>query len=170
MSSLAKGLTQKYCTALLALHALTGSDTTSAFKGKGKLKTMTLLKGNHSFIETFASFGVSWKVPAHTLAQLEEFNCLVYNRKNFKTVDDLRLSMLKEECGDEEINSSLNVDLSTQPTCRRSLKQHIRRVNFQVATWKRAHIPNPDVPYAAEGHGWENRNGCLQPVCTENED
>ena len=59
ISSLAKGLTQKYCTALLALHAFTGSDTTSAFKGKGKLKPMTLLKGNHSFIETFASLVVS---------------------------------------------------------------------------------------------------------------
>ena len=59
ISSLAKGLTQKYCTALLALHAFTGSDTTSAFKCKGKLKPITLLKGNHSFIETFASLVVS---------------------------------------------------------------------------------------------------------------
>ena len=59
ISSLAKGLTQKYCTALLAMHAFTGSDTTSAFKCKGKLKPMTLLKGNHSFIETFASLVVS---------------------------------------------------------------------------------------------------------------
>ena len=56
ISSLAKGLTQNYCTALLALHAFTGADTTSAFKSKGKLKPMTLLKGNHSFIETYASF------------------------------------------------------------------------------------------------------------------
>ena len=56
ISSLTKGLTQNYCTALLALHAFTGADTTSAFKSKGKLKPMTLLKGNHSFIETYASF------------------------------------------------------------------------------------------------------------------
>ena len=93
---------------------------------------------------------------------------MVYNRKNFKTVNDLRFSMLKEKCGDIEINSSPNVDLSTPPPCRRSLKQHVRRVNFQVAIWKKAHIPNPDVPDATEG--WGNRNGCLQPLWTENED
>ena len=75
--------------------------------------------------------------------------------------------MLKEKCGDEEINSSLNVDLSTLPSCRRTLKQHVRRVNFQVAIWKRAHIPNPDVPDAAEG--WGNGDWCLQPLWIENE-
>ena len=76
---------------------------------------------------------------------------MVFNRNNFKTVDDFKFSKLKEKCGDEEINSSLNVDLSTLPPCRRSLKQHVRRVNFQAAIWKRTHIPNPDVLDAAEG-------------------
>ena len=46
----------------------------------------------------------------------------------------------------------------------------MRRLNFQVAIWKRAHIPNPDVLDAAEGHGWGNREGCLQPLWAENED
>ena len=51
----AKGLSQKYCAALLVLHAFTGSDITSAFKRKRKLNPITLLKGNYSLIETFAS-------------------------------------------------------------------------------------------------------------------
>ena len=80
-----QGLTQQYCTALLALHAaFTGCDTTSAFKGKGKIRPIKLVQGNSSFIETFASLGSPWKVPEHTFAQLEEFACLVHNRKHLK--------------------------------------------------------------------------------------
>ena len=40
VTELANGLTQEYCTALLALHAFTHCDTTSAFRGKGKVKPM----------------------------------------------------------------------------------------------------------------------------------
>ena len=59
MSSLAKGLTQQYCTALRVLHAFTGCNTTSAFKGKGKIRPIKLVKSKSSFIETFASLGSS---------------------------------------------------------------------------------------------------------------
>ena len=78
MSCLTKGLTQQYCTARRVLHAFTGCNTTSAFKGKGKIRPITLVKSKSSFIETFASLGSSWKVFEHTLVELEEFTCLVY--------------------------------------------------------------------------------------------
>ena len=170
MSSLAQAFTQQHCTALLACHAFTGCDTTSAFKGKGKVRPIQLMQKNPSFIEAFASLGDSWQVPEHLLVNLEEFTCLVYNRKSVKAVDELRYILLKEKCGDEEMNPKLNVDLSTLPPCRRSPTQHVRRVNYQVAIWKRAHDPHPALPNAAEGHGWEQKEGYLQPLWTADED
>jgi len=38
ISDLARGLTEPFCTALLSLDAFTGCDSTSAFKGKAKLR------------------------------------------------------------------------------------------------------------------------------------
>ena len=90
-SSLAKELTQQYCTALRVLHAFTGCNTTSTFKGKGKIRPIKLVKSKSSFIETFASLGGSWKVFEHTLVELEEFTCLVYKNKY-----TLKLSMTSD--------------------------------------------------------------------------
>ena len=44
MTELAEGLTPEYCTALSALHAFTHCDTTSAFKGIGKVKPIKVMQ------------------------------------------------------------------------------------------------------------------------------
>ena len=44
VTELADGLTQEYCTALLALHAFTHCDTTSAFRGIGKKKPIKVMQ------------------------------------------------------------------------------------------------------------------------------
>ena len=116
------------------------------------------------------ALGNSWDIPDSLLLDLEEYTCLLYNRKQFKSVDDLRYHMFKEKCDGEEISPGLNVDLSTLPPCKRSLMQHVRRANFQAAIWKRAHESHPDVPDAADGHGWEWRDGFLQPLWTAEEE
>ena len=43
ISELAQSLTPLYCSALISVHVLTGCDTTSAFKGHGKLKFLKIL-------------------------------------------------------------------------------------------------------------------------------
>ena len=101
MSSLAKGLTQ-YCTALRVLHA-------SAFNGKGKIRPIKPVKGKSSFIETFAKLGSSWKVPEHTLVELEEFTCLV--NKNKYT---LKLSMTSDiTCLKKSVVTKRSTQVST---------------------------------------------------------
>ena len=126
VSSLSQELTHAYCSELLSLHAFSGCDSTSAFKGKGKLKPLKLVKDSPRFIEAFATLGNSWDIPDSLLLDLEEYTCLLYNRKQFKSVDDLRYHMFKEKCDGEEISPGLNVDLSTLPPCKRSLMQHVR--------------------------------------------
>ena len=44
ISEMAKSLTPMFCSALLSLHVFTGCDTTSAFKGIGKLKPLKVLE------------------------------------------------------------------------------------------------------------------------------
>ena len=48
-----------------------------------------------------------------------------------------------------------------------TLIQHILRVSHQVGIWERAHIQNPQLPKAYQGHGWKMEDGILQPVWYE---
>ena len=42
-------------------------------------------------------------------------------------------------------------DMANLPPCWKSLEQHIRRVNYPTAIWKRALIPDPDVSAPSDG-------------------
>jgi hypothetical protein len=56
----AESLTAPFCNALLGLHAFTGCDSTSSFKGKGKVKAVKLMEKNTNFQELFMKLGESW--------------------------------------------------------------------------------------------------------------
>ena len=57
-----------------------------------------------------------------------------------------------------------NNDFSQFPLCRNTLSQHIRRVNYQTGIWQLAHIPQPYIHLAINGHGWTQNNEKLVPV------
>ena len=57
-----------------------------------------------------------------------------------------------------------NIDFSQFPLCRNTLSQHIRRVNYQTGIWKLAHIPQPYIHLAINGHVWTENNEKLVPV------
>lgn len=40
-------------------------------------------------------------------------------------------------------------------------------MNYQVGIWKKAHIANPDIPDAGDGHGWALVNQKLEPLWYE---
>ena len=75
--------------------------------------------------------------------------------------------MLQSKCGGpgQSLDSKKNIDLSALPPPRVCLQEHIGRVNYQIAIWKRTHIPKPEIPHPAEDHGWMIRNGRLEPWC-----
>lgn len=76
VTGLAGELTQQYCSALLALHAFSGCDTASAFKGKGKLKPLKTLMQKPKFMDTFAKLGDSWEAEGKILDDIEDFTCM----------------------------------------------------------------------------------------------
>ena len=166
ITELADGLTQEYCTALMALHAFTHCDTTSSFKGIGKIKPIKVLQKLPKYQPILADLGREWQVTEELFDGLEEFTCAIYGRPKFKSVDSLRYTLIKEKCcGDDGLHLGRNVDLATFPPYRGALQQHIRRVNFQVAIWRRADLPIVEVPSPTDGHGWTlNHAGHLEPL------
>ena len=72
--------------------------------------------------------------------------------------------MFQSKCGrpGQSLDSKKNIDLSVLPPSRVCLQEHIRRVNYQIAIWKRAHITRPEIPHPAEDHGWMIHNGRLE--------
>ena len=67
---------------------------------------------------------------------LEEFTCAIYGKSRHTSVHDLRYSILKQKC------ISLERNIDQFPSCRKTLSQHIRRVN-ETGIWKLAHISQP---------------------------
>ena len=53
------------------------------------------------------------------------------------------------------------------PPPRRCLREHIKRTNYQVATWKRANITIFDAHEASEDNGWMLVGGKLEPCWCE---
>ena len=70
------------CTTLLGLHTFTGCDSTSAFKGKGKLKAIKSLEKDESFQRTFAKLGDSWAVDDSVIDDIERFTFFVWEPMN----------------------------------------------------------------------------------------
>lgn len=166
LTELAEDYTAEYSTALAALHVFTKCDTTSAFKGVGKIKPIKILQKNPRFHVILAQLGDNWEVSQALHRGLEEFTCILYGRKRFTSVDKLRFTMVKEKCDSANDNIKLhrNADLSLLPPCSRSLAQHIRRANYQMVLWRRAHIPVLHMPSPTDGHGWQLVNGYLEPL------
>ena len=147
-----------------------GCDSTRAFNGKGKVKLLKVMHQKPKFVTTFTKLGENWNVTEELLNELEMFTCFMYGRQQFQYVNNLRYHMLKEKCDADGISASVNIDLSTLPPCRKTLKQHCLRANFQACIWKRSHEATPDVPLPQHGHGWQVQDGVLQPIWTHEEE
>lgn len=78
---------------------------------------------------------------------------------------------VKTMCGSNlELRQCISVDLSPFPPCKRVLLQHIRRVNFQVCVWKRAHKHYLEIPSPLD-HGFHinTETGKLEPMWFEDD-
>ena len=62
VTKIVKQCTQEYCTALMALHAYTRCDTTSAFKGIRKVKPIKVIQKMSKFQKGLAKVGETWDV------------------------------------------------------------------------------------------------------------
>ena len=102
VTKIAKQCTQECCTALMALHVYTRCDTTSAFKGIGKVKPIIkVIQKMPKFKKALAQLGETWNVEDKLFAALEQFTCILYGSRKLTDVNKLRGMQLLRKCGNE---------------------------------------------------------------------
>lgn len=77
-------------TALLGLHPSTDCDSTSAFRGKGKLNALTILLNNPKYLQVFEELGQEWNIPGLVAQDLERFVCELNGYWDGVSVDEVR--------------------------------------------------------------------------------
>lgn len=159
------------CSALPALHAFTGCDSTSAFVRKGKLMPLKTLKDHPEYLGILSTLGQSPEIEDHVFERLEHFTCLLYRGSATKDINKLRHEKFVERFSVKQgklLSSYSGVDMSLLPPCRESLKMHVRRANYQALIWYHADKAVPDIP-PAEGNGWKVVDGKLEYTWAEGE-
>ena len=163
VTAIAQECGEKLCTALMSLHVFTGCDTTSAFRGIGKIKPIKLLQKKTVFEDCLVKLGENWSLDEKELSELEKFTCSLYGYPRYSNINTLRYDILMKKCdNDTKLDMKKSVDLSTLPPCSDTLIQHIKRVNLQLGVWRNALVSFQDIPTAAE-HGWVMVDDLYEP-------
>ena len=121
----------------------TGCDSVSAFKGKGKVKAITLLLGSEATVQVFRRLGCSWEVDDDLLSVLEQFTCQLYGEQS-ASVNDARYAIFTNKC---RVDSGL-------PPNSDSLAQHSLWANYETAIYRRC-LENFISAPTPVGRGWE---------------
>ena len=121
----------KMCHALLALHAITGCDSTSALARIGKKKGWPVLLPNEQHQDSLGLLGSQENLSDDIATQCKAFICDLYarSRMNLHTVDELRYFLF---CQNRKQKNEL------LPPTSDSLLQHLKRVNYQMFVWRKA--------------------------------
>ena len=157
ITNLSKHYTEQMCEAMLALHAFTGCDSVSSFRGIGKIKPLKLLLKSPAHCDALRHLGDDWNIDDDLLSGCEKFTCALYGKCKSESVDEVRHLMLKSKCdGDISVDSlkSSTIDLARLPPSRACLREHVARTNYQTRVWKMANVAIYEIPKPWEGHGW----------------
>ena len=85
----------------MGVHAFTGCDSVSAFRGQGKIKALNLINKSHEYRQLFIAFGQEWHVTEHGFQIVQAFTCVMYcAHTNTKLVNELRYEMFCAKNGD----------------------------------------------------------------------
>ena len=57
----------------------------------------------------------------------------------------------------------INIRLSRATVNRNCLREHLKRGNYHVGIWKRAHIAKPAYPEPTHNNGWQCVDGKIEP-------
>ena len=149
LKSLAERLGQSMCQALPFLHALTGSDTTSAFKNIGKKKGYDILK---TYKDALVPFSSLYMTPFQNITLemdkfkvIQRFVVLMYAKtSDLLTVNSERMDMFFKK----------NQNLDIIPPTENALLQHCKRAIYQTGVWSRCLEPNQNLP-SPSNFGWK---------------
>ncbi|CAH3178932.1 unnamed protein product [Porites lobata] len=125
--------------ALPASHALSGTDNTGSFSGKGKLLCWKIFaEGDSSIFTALAELAQTAHPNEEIVAAIEKFVCLPYQpRTKLMTVKELRWSLFKKKQAESD----------KLPPTQAALQQVvILRAYYQLMVWNSDRITNQELP------------------------
>ncbi len=147
------------CKALALFHAFTVSDSTSAFKYKGKRYCFKRKDEVPSLLSEFATIT---STPFHISPELKKVvHYFVYKLYSDELItDDTNLDLVRMR-----VFCHRTQDVERIPPTSDALDQHLKRSVFQASIWITAHEPLALVPSPCN-HGWMEKGGQLVPIWT----
>ena len=131
------------------------------------MKPIKVLQKAPKFEESLCRIGEDWTVSDDVLRGIEHFVCYVYGYPRIKSVNALRLHLLRRKCEKNgKLDPKKNVYLANLPPCFSSLVEHIKRSNYQVKIWREAAENFPEIE-SPTLHGWAFGVCGLEPVWTD---
>ena len=130
MSTISSWYRVDTCQAILGLHVFRGCDSTSAFKGKGKIKPLRLLLETPNAVQSFQRLGSDWDLDDELSVALEEFVCSLYGQQTTE-VNVARYNIFTLKC---RVDSAL-------PPNKDCLQLHSQRASYQTAIYRRCLQP-----------------------------
>ena len=85
------------CNALPAFHSFTGSNYKASLTRKEKITTFKLLQKRTKAREVFTEIGNAFSLNDSILERVEQYLCLLYGKKKYGSIDDVRLQMFVEK-------------------------------------------------------------------------
>ncbi len=145
--------------ALALFHAFIGSDSTSAFKYKGK---RYCFKRKDEVPSLLSEFGTITSTPFHTSPELRKvvhyFVCKLFSDEHITDEAKVDLVRMRVFCHRTR-------DVEGIPPTSDALDQHLKSSVFQASIWAAAHEPLALVP-SPSYHGWMEKDGQLVPIWT----
>ena len=144
--------------ALPVFHALSGCDTTSAFKGKGKKSAWLAWQAFEEVTATFEHLSLhpfeDLNADSSHFATIERFIVILYDRTS-------PLSLVNDER--EELFCKRSRSVERLPPTKDALLQHTRRSVYQAGIWTTSTQTLQVLP-SPEDFAWNNSSGTWLPV------
>ncbi|CAB4021755.1 Hypothetical predicted protein [Paramuricea clavata] len=145
IQNISEGVGEQMSSALPALHAISGCDSTSAFYGLGKQKVYKIVKSCGRFKETLAQMGDSFDFDTNLFLLVEEMVAQFYGIKGCTSIND---ALYMKFCTKNKIPEPQQL-----PPTKDELLLHCQHANYVTCIWKSALTMNTDPPQP-EGRGW----------------
>lgn len=129
---------------LLALHALTGCNTTPYICGHTKRYTLQVFLKHNKLI-------VNWEMTPSKDKEADTCVCRIYGIDNADSVDEARRVMFQKGFKPEKL-----------PPTKHALRLHIQCIHYTCTIWELSHCLVPQCPDVTE-MGWA-RDAGLQPI------
>ena len=156
LTEISRCLGPSLCKALPGFHAFTGSDYTSAFFQKGKLKPFSYLSASDEFQNAFANLS-EHRPGARTLEVLKKFLCKLYKGKAKDTnINKLRFQTFfrtfgPSTCSKKPFDKMKGLDPKSIPPSQSEILTHIARSAYVARMWANANKIEQELPTPNDG-------------------